>query len=42
MQKRDWLHAKEDFEQVLRMSPNYPGARERLDMIRRELGKLPK
>ena len=40
--KNDLLHAQQDFKQVLTISPNIPGARERLDIARAQLANLPK
>ena len=42
LQKGDLIHAKDDFEQVVRMFPQFPGAQERLGMIRAKLGSPPK
>ena len=36
--KRRFDHAKDDFEQVVRMFPQFPGAQERLGAIRAKLG----
>ena len=36
-QKGDLIHAKEDFEQVLRIRPNYADAQERLNAIKTQL-----
>ena len=35
LQKGDWNRAREDFEQVVRLSPQFPGVQEKLESIRR-------
>jgi tetratricopeptide (TPR) repeat protein len=39
MQKKDLLRAKQDFEEALRLHPEFPGAHEKLNTVRRQLGK---
>lgn len=37
LQKSDWNHAKDDFEQVLRLAPQFPEAQEKLNAVRAKL-----
>jgi len=37
LQKGDLPRARQDFEQIVRLSPSFPGAKEKLDSIRAQL-----
>ena len=42
LQKGDWNRAREDFEQVVRLAPRFPGVQEKLEYIRAQLANPPR